>query len=329
MFPKAPIYTSVYDTDNFLLKRRFKGKNIKTSFIQQIPFWKSLYRILLPLYPLAFESFDLSGYDVVISQTTRFAKGVITKPKTLHICYCHTPPRFLWDFSGGKIRGFSQLLFSFLRIYDNISAKRVDIWIAGSINAERRIKKIYGFEAKVIYPFVDLERFKRAKVFDGGFLLVISRLNNYKRVDIAIEAANRLNVPLKIVGIGPAYKRLKLMAGKNIEFLGNLDEEILTKLIAGCKALIISCEEDFGLMPLEAEALGKPVIAFKKGGALETVINDKTGYFFDNQTPEGIMEALVKLDKRGYNKKSCRDNARHFSKDKFKEEFLKIVNPEI
>lgn len=325
MFPEAPIYTSVFDESNRMLRRHFRDKKIITSFIQKIPFWKSMYRMMLPFYSLAFEVFDFSEYDLVISQTTRFAKGIITKPSTIHISYVHTPPRFLWDFSGGKIKGLSQLFFNFQRILDQIISSRVDIWVAGSKNASQRINKIYKVESKIIYPFVDMDRFSKVLPFDGGYLLVVSRLNNYKRVDLIIQAANNLNMALKIVGTGPQEERLKKIAGSNVQFLGLVDEELLTMLISGCRALVIAAEEDFGLMPLEAQALSKPVVAYKKGGVIETVQDGKTGVFFDDQSVESITQALVKLDKYGYNKKTCREAAQSFSRDKFVKEFSVLI----
>lgn len=326
MFPDAPIYTSVYDRNNRMLRRHFEGKKIITSFIQKIPYWKQMYRILLPFYAIAFEVFDFSGFDLVISQTTRFAKSVITKSGTTHISYVHTPPRFLWDFSGGKILGLPQLFFSFQRILDQIISSRVDIWVAGSKNAQKRLEKIYHVKSHVVYPFVDIERFSKIIPFEGGYLLVVSRLNNYKRVDLIIQAANKLNIPLKIIGIGPQEERLRKMAGLNIQFLGSVDEELLSKLISGCKALVIAAEEDFGLMPLEAHALGKPVVAFKKGGVLETIVEGETGVFFNNQNVDSLTEALVKLDKEGYNKKRCREQARLLSKDRFIQDFSNLVD---
>lgn len=326
IFPDAPIYTSVFDNSNRMLRRHFEGKKIITSFIQKIPFWKNMYRLLLPFYIIAFESFDFSQYDLVISQTTRFAKAIITKPGIIHISYVHTPPRFLWDFSGGKIKGLPQLFFSFQRILDQIISSRIDIWVAGSKNAQVRLEKIYHVKSKVIYPFVDTERFLKLKPFDGGYLLVVSRLNNYKRVDLIIQTVNKLNIPLKIVGTGPQEERLKNIASSNVQFIGSVDEELLGILISGCKALIIAAEEDFGLMPLEAQALSKPVVAFKKGGCLETIINGQTGVFFDSQNVDSLTQSLVKLDTEGYNKTMCRDQARLFNKEKFILEFSQLVN---
>lgn len=328
IFPDAPIFTSLYDQNHKFLKEHFSGKKIFTSFMQKIPGWRYLYKILLPLYPLAFEQFDFSGYDVVISQTTRFAKSIITKPETKHICYCHTPPRFLWGFSEEKMPGVLRILgyLSFLRNYDRVASHRVDSWIAGSENAASRIKQVYGSESKVIYPFVDLSRFQNVETFDGGYLLTISRLNAYKRVDLAIEAANRLKVPLKIVGVGPEEEGLKARAAENVDFLGNLDEKLLTLVLAGCRALIIGGEEDFGLTSLEAQALGKPVIAYGKGGALETVIDGESGYFFKSPTVDSLVSTLQIFEKNGYNEKACRAQAQKFSQKIFEQQFRSLAS---
>lgn len=325
VFPGAPIYTSVYDNKNFLLEEKFHSKKIITSFIQKIPSWRTLYKILLPLYPVAFEQFDFSRFDLVISHSTRFAKSVITKPKTRHVCYCPTPPRFLWHLSGEKISPFLQPTLSFLRIYDQISANRVDQWIANSENVKNRIRKIYKAEAKVVYPFVDLETSVNKKPFEGGYFLVISRLNSYKRVDLAVKAANFLRTPLRIVGDGPQRSGLQKLAGPTIEFIGMVEEEVLVALLAGCKALVVAGEEDFGMVSLEAQALGKPVIAFGKGGSLETVVDGITGYLFPEQTAESLIEALVKLDKYGYNKDRCCQTAARFSKQEFIKQFRQAV----
>lgn len=325
LFPDAPIFTSVYDRHNKIIKKNFGRKKIITSFIQKIPGWKFLYKALLPLYPIAFEQFDFSGFDVVISQTTRFAKSIITRPETCHICYCHTPPRFLWGFTEEKSLALISPYTAFLKKYDVLSSKRVDIWVAGSSNAQKRIEEIYGAHSQVIYPFVELERFEGVENFDGGYLLVISRLNAYKRVDLVVRAANRLKIPLKIVGIGPKRNYLENIAGSTVEFLDFIDDELLVRVIAGCKTLVVAGKEDFGLVALEAQALGKPILAFGAGGALETVIDGQTGYLFQEQTIESIIEALNKLYKRGYNEKRCKIQAQQFSKQKFKEQFRKLV----
>ena len=326
IFPQAPIYTSVFHTGNKLLRDNFQSKKIITSFIQKIPGWKKMYKALLPLYPLAFEQFDFSGFDLVISHSTRFAKSVITKNNTKHLCYCPTPPRFLWNFSKEKVFSLLSPYLSFLRIYDQCVAKKIDIWVANSRNVKDRIKKVYGASASVIYPFVDIGKFSKVQPFEGGYLLVVSRLNKYKRVDLVIEAANKSNVYLKVVGNGPDYPRLTKMAGPTVEFLGSVSEKLLSILLAGCKAVVVAGEEDFGMVSLEAQAVGKPVIAYKKGGSLETVIHGVTGYFFELPTVESLIGALALLDKYGYNQKRCQSQARKFSKERFMREFRTLVS---
>lgn len=306
IFPDAPIYTSVYDTDNLRLRDYFVHKKIITSFLQKIPGWKSMYKALLPLYPIAFEQFNFDEYDLVISHTTRFAKSVITKPKTIHICYCHTPPRFLWHFSGYGNFGFGEVLMTKLRVYDQVSSNRVDYFLAGSENAQKRIKKIYRKESKIVYPFVDLDRFKNVETFDGGYFLNLGRPNKYKRFDLAEKACIKQGVELKVIS-------------------GNLDDEIIVKILAGCRALIIPGEEDFGLTSLEAQALGKPVIAFKSGGSLETVIDGETGLFFDSQSVEGLVEAIKKFERIKIDPKKCIENAKKFSKENFIKNFKQTV----
>lgn len=324
LFPGAPIYTSVYDEDNELISSQFTSKKIVTSFLQTVPGWKSMYKALLPFYGVAFEQFNFDEYDLVVSQTTRFAKAIITKPGTVHVCYCHTPIRFLWGISPVTDKTLS-IYLSFLRVYDRVASKRVDYWIAGSENAKRRINQYYQAEAKIVYPFVDLNRFKDLRVFDGGYYLVIARLNKYKNVDLIIKMASSLKLNLKIVGDGPERSYLESISGSTIDFLGNLSEDYLNQVLAGCKALIVAAEEDFGLASLEAQALCKPVIAYKRGGNLETVVEGMTGYFFEQLTEDSLIAALGKLEKHGYNIDSCLANARRFSKEEFIKRFNQVI----
>lgn len=326
IFPHAPIYTSVYNFQNKTLNNFFGQKKIVTSFLQNIPGWRLGYRAFLPLYPIAFEQFDFSSFDLVISQSTRFAKVVITKPRTNHICYCHTPSRFLWNFSRESTPKLLDPYLSFLRLYDQVGSKRVDSWIAGSVNARKRIKRVYQVDSRVCYPPVDLDFAKKYETFDGGYFLIISRLNPYKRVDIAINCFNKNGLPLKIIGTGPQMETLQTQAGKNIEFLGSVSEKLRGYLLAGCKALIISAEEDFGLTSLEAQSFGKGVVAFRKGGSLETVVENKTGIFFDNQDARSLEKALIKLASLKVNQKDCQGNARRFSRKNFKRNFLKTIS---
>lgn len=317
LFPDAPIYTSVFDRSNKRLHNLFKDKDIRTSFMQKIPGWKFLYKALMPVYPIAFEQFDFSEYGLVISHTTRFAKCIITKPSTKHLSLMHTPPRFLWNYSGVTYNKFLNFLFGFLRVLDRISAVRVDEIISCSKNAQKRVRKNYGAETKVIQPFVEKDRFLNKKPFDGGYFLIISRLNDYKKVDLAINVFNKSGMRLKIIGKGPMEGKLKARALSNIEFLGSVNERILNEVILGCRAMIILAEEDFGLTSLEAQAAGKGVVAYKKGGVLETVIEGETGVLFIEQTEEALEEALVKFEGSNISQQKCRENAENFSREKF------------
>jgi glycosyltransferase involved in cell wall biosynthesis len=326
VFPEALIYTSVFDHSNKLLKQQFKGKKVIISFMQKIPFWKALYKPLFFLYPLAFEQFDLSEFDLVISHGTRFAKSIITKPETIHVNYCHTPPRFLYQFTGESKKFWLSPFLKYLCFYDQVSSKRVDYFWAGSKNTQFRIKNVYERESEVLYPFVDLEKFKNLEAFDGGYYLVIARLNKYKRVDLAVRAFNRLGLNLKIVGVGPELGFLEsLVKGSNIEFLGSVSEEVLKMLIAGCRGLIMCGEEDFGLTPIEAQACGKGVIAYKAGGALETVVDGKTGVLFESQSVEALVQAVEMFQELKIDPEICRQNAEKFSKANFESNLKKLI----
>lgn len=327
IFPEAPIFTSLLNKKNKILLEKLKGKKVITSFFSNIPGAKSLYKPLLPLYPLMFEQFDLSGFDVIISVTTRFAKSVIVKPHQTHICYCYTPPRFLWNFPSDPLPNILKPLLSLLRIEDRVSANRVDYWIAGSKVARERIKKVYRADSLVVPGFVDFEEIKNIDSWNGGYFLIIARLNNYKRVDLAVKVFNELkNLNLKIVGEGPRMASLLKEAGPNVEFLGRVSEDLRLNLLAGARALIVTCEEDFGLTPLEAQALGKPVIAYKKGGVLETVVEGKTGVFFEAQEAESLREAVENFLKKEFDPEICIDQAKKFSKKDFKRNFRQAID---
>ncbi len=307
IFPGAPIFTSLFDVSNPVLKQNFGTKKIFTSFLQKLPGWRKMYKALLPFYPIAFEQFNFDQYDLVISNVTRFAKSVITKPGTTHISYCHTPPRFLWHFSGENPPDFLEPLLTKLRFYDQISSRRVDVFIAGSLNAARRIKKIYRRESKVIYPFVDLKRFEHIDPYDGGYFLAVGRPNKYKKFDLAQLACDRVGVELKIIS-------------------GNLSEEISAAVIAGAKALIIPGIEDFGIACLEAQSLGKPVIAFRGGGVTETVIEGVSGIFFDEQSVESLSRALEEFGRRdSWNRKAIIEHAHKFSQENFTRSFEQAI----
>lgn len=325
IFPDAPIFTAIADLKNPLIAQNFKNKKIRTSFLQKLPLHKKLYKPLMPLYPIAFEQFDFSDFDLVISQTTRFAKSVITKPETIHISYIHTPPRFLWNFNNEKSPWFLRPLFSKLRYFDEISAKRVDYFIAGSENCQERLKKIYGAASKVLYPFVDTEKLNPGKSFDGDYYLIISRLNKYKKVNAAVKAFKTNDKKLKIVGVGPEFNNIQKTAPESVEVLGKVDDALLESLIAGCKGLIIMAEEDFGMTAIEAQALGKGVIAYGAGGVLETVIPGKTGNYFPEQTAESLNKALEVFESLKIQPDDCYENVEKFSKEKFKERLLELI----
>ena len=334
-FPKADIFTSMI-TDQW--RSRLPGRKILTTFMQGFPLKRKLQKPLFALYPLAFESLDLSDYDLVVSSSSRFAHGVITRPETKHICYMHSPGRMFWepDFYFGPNSRLKTLLtpvLSYLRLWDHTAAQRVDQIIANSNNVAGKIRSYYGREAEVIYPFVDLERFKpnnQTTKQPDDYYLVVTRLASWKRVDIAVEAANAVGAKLKVVGIGPDLKRLQKLAQvkdkkSDIEILGGAPDEKVTELFQNCSALIMTQEEDFGITSLEAQACGKPVIAYGRGGALETVIAGKTGEFFAEQNEESLAETLKKFRPDKYKPEDCRANAEKFSRKRFQKELLKIA----
>lgn len=336
MFPTAPIYTLLYDEK--ATRGLFKGRIITTSFLQKFPGAVSHHEWYPLLMPLAVEQFDFSVYDVVISVSASFAKGIITKPATRHICYCLTPPRFLWDNSQrfGKDFGFpplirfaSQPLISYLRMWDHSAADRVDEFWRISDFVGRRIDKYYHQSSKLIYPPVDTDKFPVATEApqdpsaDEASFLMTGRLVSYKKFDVAIRAFNELKLPLKIIGTGPELNNLKRLAGKNIEFLDQVDDQELARRYREAKALIFPQEEDFGIVPLEAMASGRPVIAYRGGGAVETIVENETGIFFDAQTPKAIIEAVQKFSDKKFSPAVCRAQAEKFSIEIFKQNVLK------
>lgn len=342
IFPRAPIYTLVYDQKS--LHHAFGDKDIRTSFLQKIPLASSEHRLFPVFMPMAIEQFDLSYYDLVLSDSSSFAKGVITRPDTLHICYCHTPMRYAWDdchkytrefYFPSYVKKIIPFIMNYVRVWDRVAARRVDRFIANSNLVRKRIKKYYQENAKLIYPPVFLENFKPAeKEADQGagkYFLMVGRLVPYKKFDLGVRVFNKLGLPLKIVGDGPEYKSLKKIAKENIEFTGSMKSSggDLVKAYQGCKALLYPQEEDFGLVPLEAMACGKPVIAFRAGGALETVIEGKTGIFFDHQRPEDLRRAVLAFEKSNFNTGEIRRHAEGFNKDRFKKEITDYIEKEL
>lgn len=335
LYPASTVFTSVYDPKK--LSQSLKNIDVKTSFIQNLPFSKSKYMNYLPLMPHAFESFDLKGYDLVISISHAVAKGVKKDKKALHICYCLTPMRYAWDMKEdySKYKEFNfikqtafNLLIDKFRDWDVKSCNGVDDFVAISDFVRQRIKKYYGRRSEVIYPPVETEIFVPGAK-DEDYYLVVSRLVPQKRIDIIVRAFNILGLPLKIIGEGREAKNLKKEAKDNIEFLGTLSDKEISKHLAECKALVFASLEDFGITPLEAQSAGRPVIALGKGGAMETVINGKTGVYFDEQTPESIVLAVKKFQTMSFDKSAARENAKRFSRDVFKEKIASYISAKI
>lgn len=326
MFPDSVLFTSVYKKDKASWAKKIP---VVPSFLQKIPFASSYHEALAFLMPLAFESFTFDEFDLVISVTSEAAKGIITKPGTRHICICLTPTRYLWSgyeeyFENKLFRFISVPIVSYLRLWDRIAAFRPDKMIAISENVSARIKKYYGLASPVIYPPLMIKNFKY-KPFDGKYFLVVSRLVQYKRIDLAVQAANKLNLKLKIIGVGSELNRLKELAGSTIEFLGQASDDELKKQFAGCRALIFPGVEDFGLTMVEANAAGKPVIAFRSGGAKEIIIEGKTGTFFDKQTAASLAQVLKKFRLSSYNTMICKRNAKRFSFGEFSRMITDVI----
>jgi glycosyltransferase involved in cell wall biosynthesis len=334
VYPDSPIYTSIYDPESTLSD--FRGLDIRTSFLQKWPIAnKRFHKLALPFFASAFESFDLSEFDVVLSSASSFAKGVLTGPNTCHICYCHTPARFAWQNkayleqsrSTSRIAPILQPMMSRLRRWDLDAAGRVDYFIANSYNIARRIRKYYRRDvAAVIHPPVNLGRFQIAPPREvGDYFLVLSRLIGYKRIDIAIKACNELQVPLHIIGDGPDAADLKAIAGPTIRFLGWMPDTEVVHEIARCRALIFAGEEDFGITPLEAMAAGRPVVAYGAGGALESVLDRKTGVFFEQQTSHSLAAALVEIMSMDFDPEFNRRHASRFDESVFENTLRRFV----
>jgi glycosyltransferase involved in cell wall biosynthesis len=338
IFPKAPLFTAVYHPQKAPWAGVFK---VKPSFLQKFPFAKSHHQLYPWLTPLAFESFDFSGFNLVISVTSAEAKGIITGPKTFHLCYCLTPTRYLWSGRADYQRspGFGKadflakiawrLFLPYLTKWDQVASQRPDAYLSISKTIQKRVKKYYRRDSEVIYPPVDLGQFRLStnsrQPSTKKFFLIVSRLVPYKRIDLAIKAFNKSRLPLKIAGLGTEMTRLKKMAGPTIEFLGKLTEKELLVYYYSCQAVICPQEEDFGLVPLEAQACGKPVISFKKGGALETILKGRTGEFFYPQTAKALFNLVRSFRPKKYCPKKCRENAADFGKALFIKRFKKKV----
>ena len=334
LFPDAPLYTSVYDPAATL--STFAAMDIRTSFLQRWPFSsRRFHKLALPYYPAAFERFNFAGYDLVLSSSSSFAKGVITLPETCHICYCHTPSRFVWrqqeylaqSRSGRAAASLISAVVSNMRAWDVESAQRVDYFVANSYNVARRIRKFYRRDvAAVIYPPVETAKFHPVGASEvGAHFLVVSRLISYKRIDLAVEACTRLNLPLRVVGIGPDLPHLKRVAGPTVQFLGRLSDEQVAQELARCKALIFPGEEDFGITPVECMASGRPVVAYGAGGALETVLDGETGVFFGDQSVNSLAAALQKISRCSFSPAALQAQAARFDTSVFERQIQALI----
>lgn len=312
LFRNADLYTLIHIPGS--ISNVIEDRNIRTSFIQKLPMVKKHYRSFLPLFPLAIESFLLKEYDFILSSSHCVAKGVIPSPEAFHISYIHTPMRYVWDlyqdyFGQGRVSWLFEKMIRvcahYLRVWDAISSNRVDYFIANSNHVAKRVKKYYSRKAEVIHPPVDIQRF-RLLGKEGNFFLIVSTFVPYKRIDLAIEAFNQLRFPLKIIGSGPEEKKLKSISRSNIEFMGWQPDEVVAEAYSKCRALIFPGEEDFGIVPLEVMASGRPVIAYGRGGVLETVVpydlqskgerETPTGLFFYHQNPDSLIDSVRRFD---------------------------------
>jgi glycosyltransferase involved in cell wall biosynthesis len=329
LYPNAPVYTSIYDPQ--AMPQCYRDWDIRTSWMQRLPGWRRHFQKYFLLYPSAFESFDLSGYDLILSSSSAFAKGVIPPPDARHICYCHTPMRFAWRTDDyikregiGKLqRTVLPLMLTYVRLWDVATTPRVDEFVANSHEVAARIARYYGRAATVIPPPVDLSPYR--PWVPGNFYLAGGRLIPYKRLDLVIQAFSALGLPLKIFGTGRDRARLEALAGPNIEFLGQVDDQQRRELFASCRAFIFPGEEDFGITPLEAMSAGRPVIAYASGGALETVIEGVTGRFFGQQTAAALAVAVAAARTDRYNPAVIRRHAEGFSREVFLARMRRLI----
>lgn len=332
LFPDADLYTLFYEPDR--VSEKIRRMNPRASALQRFPRPQRYYRHYLPLYPWAIGRFDMSAYDVVISSSHCAAKGVRLDKRQIHICYCHAPMRYIWEqfdaYFGGPNRWrlsslAMRLCRGYLRRWDVATARRVNSFIANSHAVAHRIARYYEREATVIYPPVDADRFRPCACEPGDYFLVVAALVPYKRIDLAVEACARMGRPLWIVGEGPERRRLERMAGSAVRWFGWVSDDELVRLYNGCRALVFPGEEDFGITAVEAQACGRPVIALRKGGVLESVLERRTGVFFDEPTVDSLCKAIATFDRTVFDSNVIRTHAEQFGGDRCRRELDTVI----
>ena len=330
IWPEAPVYASIYNPTR--MPERYRHWDIRTSHLNRLPFAKHKHQALLFLLPQAFESFDLDDYDLVVSSSSGFAHGVLTRPQTLHVCYCHSPPRFLWDYHnyarheglGRAARLLVEGSLASLRVWDRVAADRADAWISTSRLVRSRIARFYAKPSVVIPPPVRVSRFTLGTE-PGAYFLMLMRLVGWKRPEIVVQACTRLGLPLVVAGDGRDAAELRRVAGPTVRFVGRVDDGQMCALYRDCKALILPSEEDFGITPLEAMAAGRPVIAYGHGGVLDTVIPETTGLFFEEQSAEALADVLGRFDTWDFDPTVIRSQAEQFDSAIFAERIGQFV----
>lgn len=326
MFPKAPIYTLLYDEKT--VGSVFPAERVRTSFLHNYPgFIRKRYKFLTNKMPRAVEEMNFDEYDLVISSSSAYTHGIVTSLNTKHLCYCHSPMRYAWDWTNeyrkeNNIGSLKNLLYAplmkYLREWDRLAADRPNAYIANSMNVKKRLQKYYDMPSEIIYPPVDVERF-RAKTGHSGYFLIVSTLTPYKRIDLAVQLFNKIGRRLIIIGDGPQRDYLENIAADNVEFLGFKEDSVVKEYLENCRAFIFPGEEDFGITPVEAMACGKPVLAYGKGGATETVISGKTGEFFFEPNVESMEDGIARLmyNEKFYKPMTIRRHAAQFSREIF------------
>ncbi len=327
LYPQAPVYTLLYDEE--AMRPMCAGWEVRPSFLQRLPAARRLHRRLVPLMPRATESLPLQEFDLILSTSSAWVKSVRFRPDAVHLCFCHSPARFLWFWSeeylatmpGGSVsRAVARRVLGRLRRWDRATCDRPTRYIANSRLVQGRIREYYGRDSALIYPPVETDRFL-PEDRDEDYFLIVGALNPYKRVDLAVEACNRLGVPLVVIGEGPERERLQALAGPTVRVLGRCEEGEVEQYVARCRAFLMPQEEDFGIAAVEAQSAGRPVLAYAAGGALETVIENETGLFFPEQTPESLADALRRFERTPFDKRRIRENALRFGKERFQREY--------